>query len=52
MFRAMTIPGGISNGRFWTCDRPTSCSESVSIDTSSAMLGRELVYVDLYIVSA
>lgn len=47
MFRAMTIPGDISNGGFWISVGLTGCSESISIDASNAVLGRELVYVDL-----
>lgn len=45
----MTIPGYISNGGFLIWIPLTSRSESISIDASSAVLGRELVYVDLYI---
>ena len=52
MFNAMTIPGDISIRRFRVCVRPTSCNEFICIDASSPVLGRKLVYVNLYIISA
>ena len=53
MSRAMTIPGNISKGMNDSgsaFDR-TGCSESICVYTSSAVLGRKLVYVDLYNIS-
>ena len=47
MFRAMTIPGAVSNGRFMVCVEPTGCDESICVDAGSTVLGRELVYVNL-----
>lgn len=51
MFRAMTMPGDVSDGSFGGCVRPTGRDESVCVYTGSAVLGRELVYVNLYIKS-
>ncbi len=48
----MTIPDGLSDSRVRAFVRPTSGYGSICIDASSAVLGRKLVYINLYIESA
>ena len=48
MFRAMIMPGYVLvTENFGVCVRSTCCDGSICVYTSSALLGRKLVYVNL-----